>query len=235
MNPEIWAYLAKKQKHSYTDYFSRNFNSTCDTDSPERENYIIPSKDKEYPLKLKSSFKKYLSVSLTKCLLSIIFLLLSIILIKSNQDIKNFYAEEVLTKQLNFTKFNNLYNKYLGDILPDYTIPEPTKTVINTSFSYSNGTSYLNGEKIETEENYIIPTITSGIIVFLGNKESLGPTCIIQGVDGVDIWYSNINIDNLNLYDYIDANSPLGPVLSNYMYLTIDNNGTYISYEAYKS
>lgn len=228
MSPEILTYLSNKHKHSYTYYISNDDNLSF-----EESSSIEKKTSKRYHLK--PEIRKYLSNTLTKLLLSIIFLLLSIILIKSNQDIKNFYTEEVLTKQLNFTKFNNLYNKYLGNILPDYTIPEPTKTVMNNTFSYLDGSPYLNGTKITTEENYLIPTITSGIIVFLGDKDTLGPTCIIQGVDGIDIWYSNINLDNLNLYDYIDADTPLGPTLSNYMYLTIDNNGTYISYETYKS
>lgn len=228
MSPEILTYLSNKHKHSYTYYISNDDNLSF-----EKSSSMEKKTSKRYHLK--PEIRKYLSNTLTKLLLSIIFLLLSIILIKSNQDIKNFYTEEVLTKQLNFTKFNNLYNKYLGNILPDYTIPEPTKTVMNNTFSYLDGSPYLNGTKITTEENYLIPTITSGIIVFLGDKDTLGPTCIIQGVDGIDIWYSNINLDNLNLYDYIDANTPLGPTLSNYMYLTIDNNGTYISYETYKS
>lgn len=228
MSPEILTYLSNKHKHSYTYYISNDDNLSFEESSPMEK-----KTSKRYHLK--PEIRKYLSNTLTKLLLSIIFLLLSIILIKSNSHIKEFYTEEVLTKQLNFTKFNNLYNKYLGNILPDYTIPEPTKTVMNNTFSYLDGSPYLNGAKITTEENYLIPTITSGIIVFLGDKDTLGPTCIIQGVDGIDIWYSNINLDNLNLYDYIDADTPLGPTLSNYMYLTIDNNGTYISYETYKS
>lgn len=228
MSPEILTYLSNKHKHSYTYYISND-------DNPSFEESSSMEKKTSKRYHLKPEIRKYLSNTLTKLLLSIIFLLLSIILIKSNSRIKEFYTEEVLTKQLNFTKFNNLYNKYLGNILPDYTIPEPTKTVMNNTFSYLDGSPYLNGTKITTEENYLIPTITSGIIVFLGDKDTLGPTCIIQGVDGIDIWYSNINLDNLNLYDYIDANTPLGPTLSNYMYLTIDNNGTYISYETYKS
>lgn len=231
MNPEIENYLLHRHKTSYSHYFENIDEEVSHNNNLSLKKSLVKNKH----LVLRPNVKKYLSNSLTKFLLSIIFLLLSIILIKSNFNIKNFYTVEILTKQLNFTKFNNLYNKYLGDVLPDYTIPEPTKTVMNTNFSYSNGENYLNGSKIETEENYIIPTITSGIIVFLGNKDNLGPTCIIQGVDGVDIWYSNINIDNLNLYDYIDADTALAPVLSNYMYLTIDNNGTFISYETYKS
>ena len=198
----------------------------------EIENYLNNKKLAPKSTKL----KQYLTNLLSKFLLSIIFLMLSIILIKSNTNIKNFYQKDILTKQINFTKFNNLYNKYFGNILPDYTVPNvPTQIAANTSFDYASGTPYLNGVKLDTTANYPVPIITSGIIVFLGDKDSLGPTCIVQGVDGVDIWYSNIDISSLNLYDYVTQDKILAPTLSEYFYLTIDNNGTYLTYDTYKS
>lgn len=196
------------------------------------ENYLNNKKTKKNNIKLQS----YLSNLLSKFLLSIIFLMLSIILIKSNNNIRKFYQEDILTKQINFTKFNNLYTKYFGNILPDYTVPSvPTQIASNTEFDYTNGTPYLNGTKLETTENYPVPIITSGIIVFLGNKDDLGPTCIIQGVDGVDIWYSHIDTSSLNLYDYVTEGKILAPTESDYFYLTIDSNGTYLTYDTYKS
>lgn len=196
------------------------------------ENYLNNKKTKKNNIKLHS----YLSNLLSKFLLSIIFLMLSVILIKSNNNIRKFYQEDILTKQINFTKFNNLYTKYFGNILPDYTVPNvPTQIASNTSFDYANGTPYLNGTKLETTENYPVPIITSGIIVFLGEKDSLGPTCIVQGVDGIDIWYSHIDTSSLNLYDYVTEGKILAPTESNYFYLTIDSNGTYLTYDTYKS
>lgn len=198
----------------------------------EIENYLNQKKADEPATKV----QKYLTSLLSKFLLSIIFLMVSIILIKSNSHIKSFYQEDVLTKQINFTKFNNLYTKYFGNILPDYTVPNvPTQVASNTSLDYTNGTPYLNGTKLETTENYPIPIITSGIIVFLGNKDDLGPTCIIQGIDGVDIWYSHIDTSSLNLYDYVTEGKILAPTEDDYFYLTIDSNGTYLTYDTYKS
>lgn len=198
----------------------------------EIENYLNHKKISKFNPKV----QKYLSNLLSKFLLSIIFLMVSIILIKSNSNIKNFYQEDILTKQINFTKFNDFYTKYFGNILPDYTVPSvPTQMASNTEFDYTNGTPYLNGTKLETTENYPVPIITSGIIVFLGNKDDLGPTCIIQGVDGVDIWYSHIDISSLNLYDYVTEGKILAPTESDYFYLTIDSNGTYLTYDTYKS
>lgn len=198
----------------------------------EIENYLNNKKSNESHTKI----HHYLANLLSKFLLSVIFLMLSIILIKSNNNIKTFYQEDILTKQINFTKFNNLYTKYFGNILPDYTVPSvPTQIASNTEFDYTNGTPYLNGVKLETTTNYPVPIITSGIIVFLGNKDGLGATCIIQGVDGVDIWYSHIDITGLNLYDYVTENKILAPTEDDYFYLTIDKDGNYLTYDTYKS
>ena len=198
----------------------------------EIENYLNQKKISKSNPKI----QKYLSNLLSKFLLSIIFLMVSIILIKSNSNIKTFYQEDILTKQINFTKFNNFYTKYFGNILPDYTVPSiPTQMASNTEFDYNNGTPYLNGTKLETTENYPVPIITSGIIVFLGEKDSLGPTCIVQGVDGIDIWYSHIDTSSLNLYDYVTEGKILAPTEDDYYYLTIDSNGNYLTYDTYKS
>ena len=192
----------------------------------EIENYLNHKKISKFNPKV----QKYLSNLLSKFLLSIIFLMVSIILIKSNSNIKTFYQKDILTKQINFTKFNDFYTKYFGNILPDYTVPSvPTQMASNTEFDYNNGTPYLNGTKLETTENYPVPIITSGIIVFLGEKDSLGPTCI------VDIWYSHIDTSSLNLYDYVTEGKILAPTESNYFYLTIDSNGNYLTYDTYKS
>lgn len=198
----------------------------------EIENYLNHKKISKFNPKV----QKYLSNLLSKFLLSIIFLMVSIILIKSNSNIKTFYQEDILTKQINFTKFNDFYTKYFGNILPDYTVPSiPTQMASNTEFDYNNGTPYLNGTKLETTENYPVPIITSGIIVFLGEKDSLGPTCIVQGVDGIDIWYSHIDTSSLNLYDYVTEGKILAPTEDDYFYLTIDSNGNYLTYDTYKS
>ena len=198
----------------------------------EIENYLNHKKINKFNPKI----QKYLSNLLSKFLLSIIFLMVSIILIKSNSNIKTFYQEDILTKQINFTKFNDFYTKYFGNILPDYTVPSiPTQMASNTEFDYNNGTPYLNGTKLETTVNYPVPIITSGIIVFLGEKDSLGPTCIVQGIDGIDIWYSHIDTSSLNLYDYVTEGKILAPTESNYFYLTIDSNGNYLTYDTYKS
>ena len=70
-------------------------------------------------------------------------------------------------------------------------------------------------------------------MVFSGEKEGLGNTVIIQGIDGVDIWYSNIENVNLTLYDYVEKDNILGEAQDGEIILTFLSDGNYISYENY--
>lgn len=167
---------------------------------------------------------------ISKVLLSIIFLLVSIILINKDENIKKFYEDKVFNDSISFIKFNELYNKYFGSITSTYPTEE---LVFNESIQYSNIDNYLNGKVLTVSNNYIVPSIGSGIIVYLGDKDNLGNTCIIQGVDGVDIWYSNIDTSNLTLYDYVNKGDMLGTTLSDKLYLTLEKNNEFIDYETY--
>ena len=167
---------------------------------------------------------------ISKILLSIIFLLVSIILINKNENIRKFYEDKVFNDSLSFIKFNDLYNKYFGSITETYS---PDELVFNENIQYTSIADYLNGKELTVTSNYLVPSIGSGIIVYLGNKDDLGNTCIIQGVDGVDIWYSNIDTSNLTLYDYINKGDMLGPTLSDKLYLTLEKNNEFIDYETY--
>ena len=64
----------------------------------------------------------------------------------------------------------------------------------------------LDGNKFIVEKQYLMPILQSGMVVFVGEKEGYGNTIIVQQVDGVDVWYSNIT-SNVKLYDYIEKNS----------------------------
>ena len=50
----------------------------------------------------------------------------------------------------------------------------------------------------------MVPVIESGVVVFIGEKEGYGNTIIVEQVNGVDVYYSNINPSNIKLYDYIE-------------------------------
>lgn len=173
-----------------------------------------------------------LSKYITKILVSIIFLLISIIYIKSSKDNSNNYEKLFLNESISFTKVNDWYQKYFGNIVPIPDVSE-AKTVFNETLTYSNMDNYLNGKILSVNEEYTVPALQSGIIVFMGEKEGYGNTIIIQGIDGVDIWYGNINTSNLNLYDYVKKGSLLSNTNDSTLYLVFMKDNNYISYEEY--
>ncbi|MCI8670695.1 MAG: M23 family metallopeptidase [Bacilli bacterium] len=177
---------------------------------------------------------KYFKNLISRILLAVIFVLFSIIYTNVNSKNKELYKKYVLEDSLSFTKINNLYQKYFGSVDVIKKKEESDSPVFFDSIKYSNLENFKNGIKLTVGANETINVITSGIVVFAGEKEELGNTIIVQGNDGVDIWYSNITDTNIKVYDYIEAGSILGTSNSDYIYLTINKDGKYISYEEYQ-
>ena len=105
-------------------------------------------------------------------------------------------------------------------------------SVFNENIIYKEKTDYNKGVKLVVENNYLVPVIESGIVVYKGEKEGYGYTVIIQQVNGVDLWYSNISCD-VDLYDYVEKGSLLGEVKDSNLYLYFYKNGDFIDYKAY--
>ena len=79
----------------------------------------------------------------------------------------------------------------------------------------------------------MIPSIESGIVVFIGEKENYGNTIIIQGVDGVDIWYGNTDNTNVKLYDYVEKGSMIAMTKTEDLYLVFQKDGKFLDYKKY--
>ena len=193
----------------------------------KRRNYTSGEKKEELPKNI-----KYLKGLISRILITIIFVLGSIIYTNINSDNKKLYKKYVLENSLSFTKINNLYNDLFGEIDFIKKNKDNSKPVFN-NISYANIENYKNGVKLNVSPNETISVITSGIVVYIGEKEELGNTIIIQGNDGVDIWYSNLTDTNIKVYDYIEQGTILGTSNSNEVYLTLLKDGKYMNYEEY--
>ncbi len=193
----------------------------------KRRNYTSGEKKEELPKNI-----KYLKGLISRILITIIFVLGSIIYTNINSDNKKLYKKYVLENSLSFTKINNLYNDLFGEIDFIKKNKDNSKPVFN-NISYTNIENYKNGVKLNVSPNETISVITSGIVVYIGEKEGLGNTIIIQGNDGVDIWYSNLTDTNIKVYDYIESGTILGTSNSNEVYLTLLKDGKYMNYEEY--
>ena len=80
------------------------------------------------------------------------------------------------------------------------------------------------------EDNYLIPSINEGIVIFNGKKDDKN-TIIIQQPNKIDVWYSNLNNTNVKLYDYVDKNQIIGEANNNELYLSFYKDGVEIDYK----
>ena len=184
----------------------------------KRERYVDGSSNTSNINKENLPFKlKYAKNLISRVLITVIFVLGSIIFTNVSDDNKALYQKYVLEDSLEFTKINELYQRIFGDV------------------TYTNIEPFKNGVKLTVDMNEAISVIASGIVVFIGEKEDLGNTIIIQGNDGVDIWYSNITENDIKVYDYVEAGSILGSSNSENIYITINKDGEFINYEEYQA
>ena len=165
---------------------------------------------------------------LNKILLVILFTIITLILLKSNSKFKETFYKNVYEKSMNFTYFNSLYKKYFGSPVPEL---KKTKLVFSDKLEYKNKIKYLDGVELEVSDNYMVPAINSGMVIYKGNKEGYGSVIIIEQVDGVQVLYGNIN-SNLAMYDFIDKGEGIGDA-SGKLYLTFKRGDDILNYEDY--
>jgi len=195
---------------------------------PSKYTHIVNKKNNE---KNSNSTKKYFKGLIIRILLVVIILLSIAIIYKTNDNLKEKIYNLIYTENISFTKIKKLYNKYLGGVLP---LKEETnvQTVFNEKLSYTNTSIYHDGVKLEVEENYLVPAIKEGMVVFVGEKENYGNVVIIEDLEGVYIWYGNITNTSLKLYDYIEEGTLIGEVNNN-LYMVFSKDDKYLNYEEY--
>ena len=179
-------------------------------------------------MKEKLVLKKEIKKVLNKLLLSIIIFLIGMILVKSNSNLKETIKTKLYEESLPFQKLKNTYNKYIGKITPI----ETTQEVFNETLSYNKIIKYKDGVKLEVSDNYMVPVLESGVVVFIGEKENYKNTIIVEQVDGIDVFYGNIKTNNIKLYDYVEKGELLGEA-NKELYLVFQKDGAYLDYKEY--
>lgn len=170
----------------------------------------------------------------SKVLISVILLLSSLIFINHSDKNEKLFNKYVLENSFSFGKINNWYSSVFGTDIPfEQAVKENEVAVFNETLGYSNIEDYNNSFKVTLSSSSMIPLLQSGVVVFAGEKEDLGYTVIVQGIDGVDIWYSNISQINYALYDYVQKGEFLSEANGDYLYLTFQKDSEYIGYENY--
>lgn len=176
---------------------------------------------------------KYLRSLISRTLSVIVLFLLLAIISKSNQSYKEIIVNNLYEKNISFTKIKKLYTKYLGGIIPLEKIEQEITPVFKESLEYNNESIYYDGVKLEVNNNYLVPILEEGMVIYIGEKENYGNVVIIEGIDGIDIWYGNMDTISIKLYDYVESGTYLGTTKDNYLYLVYSNNGKFLDYREY--
>lgn len=172
--------------------------------------------------------RKEIKKVLNKLLLSIIIFLIGMILVKTNTNLKETIRIKFYEESLPFQKLRDTYNKYIGKINPI----EKTQPVFNETLVFNNISKYNDGVKLSVSDNYMVPILESGVVVFIGEKEKYKNTIIIEQVDGIDVFYGNIKSNNIKLYDYVEKGELLGEA-NKELYLVFQKDGEYLDYKKY--
>ena len=80
--------------------------------------------------------KKNIRQFLIRCMLTVIIVLITLIAIKTNNDIKKIITKNVYETNFKFGKAKELYQKYFGNILPIEKVVKEEKPVFNEKLTY---------------------------------------------------------------------------------------------------
>ncbi len=148
---------------------------------------------------------------------------------KKSSKFRDIVYKNVYDKNISFAYLNTLYNRYFGSVLP-FKLGVVTP-VFSDTLKYSDKQSYKDGVKLTVDNNYLVPAISSGLVIFKGMKDGIS-TVIILDSNGVETWYSNMNF-KVNLYDYVLKGEYLGDTLDNSLYLIFKKDGEVLNYEEF--
>lgn len=155
----------------------------------------------EYKSSNKKKKNNYIKVFMSKLFTIVIFSMLVIICSNYFPSFKNFLIDDVLNKTMDFSKVNSIMDKF-----------KPNKEV---SVFKEEDERYKDGYKIKGNE---VKLKSSGIVVFIGEKDDYGNTIVVQQSDGYYAWYGNIK-EEVKLYDYIESGSLVGTSEDFYYYV----------------
>ena len=184
-------------------------------------------------VKEKLVLKTKVKILISKVMLVIIFFLLGMIITKNNPDMKKSLNKTIYEKSFKFTSLKNNYEKYFGKILSLNKTENKVSTVFSEKINYEKVEKYEKGIKLKVSNNYLVPALESGVVVYIGDKDLYGKSVIVEQVDGTDMLYGNININNLKLYDYLEKGNIVGEAINNEIYLVGQKDGKYLDYKEF--
>ena len=176
----------------------------------------------------------FIKVLVSKVLVCILLLITGLIILKYDKSNSQKIYKFIYETNFSFASVNDFFKTNFGDILPFQNITEEkTTSVFNEDLVYNNLSIYKNGIALTVSENYLVPNIYDGIVIFIGEKEDFNNTIIVQTNEGVNVWYGNITGSNVNLYDSVKKSEILGMTSDDTLYLGFEKDGEFVDYQNY--
>ena len=163
----------------------------------------------------------------------LLFLVLGIIC-KLDKEYSNYIYNKIYQEHFDFSIAKDFYNNYFGGIFPiESVFMSSLESVFHEDLIYQEIGDYEDGAVLKVDYNYLVPVMNSGMVIYIGEKEKYGNVVIIEGNDGIDIWYGNLCNCMVKLYDVVYSGDYLGEVCSNEFYIVYTKKNKFLDYKEY--
>lgn len=154
-----------------------------------------------------------------------------LITVKVNPTAASWVKTHVYMDNFSFAQIENWYNKYIGGIFSSKD--DEVTQVFSGTIPYTSLEPYYDGVRLKVSSGSVVESLLSGIIVSIGETEHYGNTIVVEQVDGVSVWYGNVDVSDVKLYDYVEKGQILGMSRSEDLYLVLMKDGAYLNYQDY--
>lgn len=154
-----------------------------------------------------------------------------LITVKVNPTAASWVKTHVYMDNFSFAQIENWYNKYIGGIFSSND--DEVTQVFSGTIPYTSLEPYYDGVRLKVSSGSVVESLLSGIIVSIGETEHYGNIIVVEQVDGVSVWYGNVDVSDVKLYDYVEKGQILGMSRSEDLYLVLMKDGAYLNYQDY--
>lgn len=154
-----------------------------------------------------------------------------LITVKVNPTAASWVKTHVYMDNFSFAQIENWYNKYIGGIFSSND--DEVTQVFSGTIPYTSLEPYYDGVRLKVSSGSVVESLLSGIIVSIEETEHYGNTIVVEQVDGVSVWYGNVDVSDVKLYDYVEKGQILGMSRSEELYLVLMKDGAYLNYQDY--
>lgn len=128
-------------------------------------------------------------------------------------------VQKVMQEEFQFAAVSNWYEGQFGKPLTLLPTPQTQSAQKEKNYAVPASGKVLQSFKangqgvfVQTNINAPVDAMNEGVAVFVGKKEGLGNTIIIQHADGTESWYGNLSEATIALYDYVKQKQKIGVV-----------------------